>query len=71
MLNLLIEYAQTHGMTIEPGFKPKTVRWAIVCNADGQFLNIQELGNPDDRSNRGRGIPDCHDLYLHEMKAGG
>ncbi len=71
MLNLLIEYAQTHGMTIEPGFKPKTVRWAIVCNADGQFLNIQELGNPDDRSNRGRGFPVCPDLSLPEMKAGG
>jgi CRISPR-associated protein Csd1 len=71
MLNLLIDYAKTHGLTIEPGFKPKTVRWAIVCDKAGRFLNVQELGNSDDKKNRGQIFSVCPDLSQPEMKAGG
>jgi CRISPR-associated protein Csd1 len=71
MLNLLIDYAKTHHLTVEPGFKPKTVRWAIVCSATGHFLNIQELGNPEEKSNRGQTFYVCPDLSQPEMKAGG
>lgn len=72
MLNLLIDYARTNpGITVEPGFKPKTVRWAIVCNDAGHFLNVQELGNPEMENNRGRLFDVCPDLSQPEMKAGG
>lgn len=47
MLNLLIDYATTHGLTIEPGFKPKTVRWAIVCNQHGHYQHVQPIGSAE------------------------
>lgn len=47
MLNLLIDYAKAHGLTIEPGFKPKTIRWAIVCDRNGQYQNVQPIGTED------------------------
>ncbi len=71
MLNLLIDYANTHGLTVEPGFKPKTVRWVIVVDGNGRFLNIQELGDSDDKKNRGQTFAVCPDLSQPEMKAGG
>lgn len=71
MLELLINYARTHGLTIEPGFKPKTVRWAIVCDKDGHFSNVQELGKTDEKYNPGRLFDVCPDLSQSEMKAGG
>jgi CRISPR-associated protein Csd1 len=71
MLSQLVDYAKSSGLTIEPGFKPKTVRWAIVCEQTGQFLNVQELGNPDQKNNRGKTFKICPDLTQPEMKAGG
>ncbi|NTV30059.1 MAG: type I-C CRISPR-associated protein Cas8c/Csd1, partial [Candidatus Omnitrophica bacterium] len=43
----------------------------IVCDQAGNFLNVQELGDPDDKNNRGKLFPVCPDLSLPEMKAGG
>jgi hypothetical protein len=43
MLDLLTKYAHDHGLEAEPGFKPKEVRWAIVCDADANFLEVVEL----------------------------
>jgi CRISPR-associated protein Csd1 len=71
MLDLLIDYAKTHGLTVEPGFKSKTVRWVIVCDAAGHFLGVQKLGNPDDKNNRGQTFNVCPDLSLSEIRAGG
>lgn len=71
MLNLLIDYAKTHGLTIDPGFKPKTIRWAIVCDEAGRFLNVQELGNFDVKNNRGQAFNVCPDFSTPEMRAGG
>ena len=47
MLDLLIHYAKTHGLTIEPGFKSKNVEWAIVFDEQGTYLNVQSLGTED------------------------
>lgn len=71
MLKLLIDYAKTHHLTVEPGFKPKTVRWAIVCGQDGRFLNVQELGDTNAKRNLGQIFTDCPDLSQPEMKRGG
>ena len=71
MLDLLVNYAKTHGITIEPGFKPKTIRWVIICDQAGRFLNVQELGNSSDKNNRGKAFNVCPDLSQPEMKAAG
>mgnify|MGYP005813279155 CR=1 FL=1 len=65
MLHELIAYAEKHLTDSEPGFKTREVRWAIEIDKNGQFLNIQPLGN--DR--RGKLLPRCPDM--HGMNAGG
>ena len=71
MLNLLIQYAKDHGLATEPGFKPKTVRWAMVFDAAGQFLGVQELGDLEAKRNPGRAFAVCPDLSQPELKSGG
>lgn len=71
MLELLVRYAEDHGLVAEPGFKPKRVRWALVFDSRGRFLNVQELGDTAVRRNPGREFSRCPDLSQPEMKAGG
>jgi len=71
MLDLLVRYAHDHGLTARPGFKPKRVRWALVFDRRGRFLNAQELGDVGEKRNAGRQFPCCPDLSQPEMKAGG
>lgn len=71
MLNLLIEYAHKHDLTVEPGFKPKQVRWAIVCDADGNYLQVIELGDKDQDRTNGKRFSKCPDLSQPEMKRAG
>ena len=67
MLNLLIDYAETHKLTIKPGFKSKFVRWAIICNKDGQYQNIQPIGD----DNSGLLFKSVPHLEQPELKRGG
>ena len=71
MLNLLIQYAHDRDVASEPGFKTKQARWAVVCDADGEYLHTMELGDADQKRNPGRTFPLCPDLSLPEMKRGG
>jgi len=73
MLHALIEYANRRGLVIEPGFKAKNVRWAILSASDRTtaLLGVQELGEVGARANRGRLFKRCPDLSQPEMKAGG
>jgi len=71
MLGALIEYAHGHGLKAEAGFKPKDVRWAIVFDDVGRFLNVIELGDTNQKRNRGRTFPVCPDLSQQEMVSGG
>ncbi|MBZ0168592.1 CRISPR-associated protein (Cas_Csd1) [Candidatus Methylomirabilis lanthanidiphila] len=66
MLHHLIEYAQRHGITAEPGFSPKDVRWAIVCDASGRFTEVIPLGE----GKRGRPFSRCPDLTQPELVGG-
>ncbi|MBI2908631.1 MAG: type I-C CRISPR-associated protein Cas8c/Csd1 [Chloroflexi bacterium] len=71
MLKLLADYAHSHGLEVEPGFKPKVVRWAIVFDPDFRFLDVVELGDASLKKNPGRTFPKCPDLSQPEMVAGG
>lgn len=71
MLDLLVKYAADQGLVTEPGFKPKRVRWALVFDGRGRFLNLQELGDADAKNNPGREFGKCPDLSQPELKAGG
>jgi CRISPR-associated protein Csd1 len=70
MLHLLAKYAHDHGLETEPGFKPKEVRWAICCGADGGFLDVIELGDTGSKKNRGQLFAKCPDLSQPELVAG-
>jgi len=61
MLNLVVKYAREH-LDVDPRFAPKWVRWAIVCDPQGQFLGVMELGDPSQRRNRGQRFGKCPDL---------
>ncbi len=71
MLGALIEYARDHGLKAEAGFKPKDVRWAIMFDEDGRFLEVLELGDTEQKRNRGQTFPICPDLNQQEMVSGG
>ncbi len=70
MLDLLVRYAQSQGLVVEPGFAPKDVRWALDFDAGGHFLRVLPLGDPSDRSSRGQRFPKCPDLTQPELTSG-
>jgi CRISPR-associated protein Csd1 len=60
-------YAESRGLTIEPGFAPKSVRWAIWLDEGGQIIDVIDL-----RTEEGdRRFPQCPDLQQGELIAGG
>ncbi|HEX7184993.1 MAG TPA: type I-C CRISPR-associated protein Cas8c/Csd1 [Thermoanaerobaculia bacterium] len=69
MLQPLVSYARGHGLVTEPGFAPKTVRWALVCDSQGKFLEVLDLA--DDPKSPGRTFPRCPELSQPEIKRGG
>ncbi|HEX2223012.1 MAG TPA: type I-C CRISPR-associated protein Cas8c/Csd1 [Thermoanaerobaculia bacterium] len=75
MIGSLLDYtrqlAAEEGLTTEPGFAPKAVRWAAVFSADGRFLQATELGDTGQKKNPGRIFPKCPELLQPEMKRGG
>ncbi len=71
MLKLLQDYAEKHDVMIEPGFAPKTVRWAVRFADDGRFIGVTELGDAEAKKNRGMVFLKCPEFSFPEMKAGG
>lgn len=71
MLDLLVKYAEDHELVTEPGFAPKLIKWAIVCKADGSFLDVLELGDTGQKKNPGQLFKQCPDLSQPEMISGG
>jgi len=57
MLHALVEYAKHKGLHAETGFTPKNVRWLIVFNGHGRFLNVHDLADPNTKGSRGRTFP--------------
>lgn len=70
MLNHLVAYAREHLPDAEPGFKPKTARWAAVYSKGGRFLQIVELGDVGQKKNPGRTFARCPDLAQSELVGG-
>ncbi len=71
MLQALVTYAQQQGLLVQRGYTPKDVRWAIDITADGTFLGLIELGNPEQKRNPGIRFNRAPDLAQNEMIAGG
>ena len=68
MLGALLDYARNHELVAEPGFAPKLVRWALVCDAKGRFLEVLDLAL---EGSRGWTFQRCPELSQGEMKRGG
>ena len=70
MLDLLVQYAEDHGLTAGPGFGAKTIRWAIVLDPATGALNVLELGDTEATRNRGETFQRCPDLSQPELVGG-
>jgi CRISPR-associated protein Csd1 len=71
MLHQVVEYAQRQELAAEPGFAPKSARWAILCTASGKYQGLVEVGDTSLKRNPGRHFSKAPDLSQPEMKAGG
>lgn len=71
MLELVAKYAVDQGLTVEPGFTTKTVKWLISFANDGRFVGVQELGDAGDKKNVGLSISGCPEFPGNEMQSGG
>ena len=69
MLGQLVAYARANHLVTEPGFTSKTIRWAIVCDSNGRFLQALDLA--DGPKSPGRLFPRSPELSLPEIKRGG
>lgn len=69
MLGQLVRYARGHNLVAEPGFAPKTIRWALVCDREGKFLEVLDLA--DGPKSPGRTFAKCPELSQPELKGGG
>ena len=67
MLNEILAYAQRSGLSSEPGFTVKTVKWAIIIGGNGQISGIAPLGE----AGKGLSFARSPDLSQGEMIAGG
>jgi len=70
MLDLLVQYAKTHDLAVDPGFAAKTVRWAIVLDPASGSLNVLELGDTEAKRNPGETFQQCPDLTQPELVGG-
>ncbi|GMV23669.1 MAG: hypothetical protein AMXMBFR57_36180 [Acidimicrobiia bacterium] len=71
MLQELLQYARRKELVTEPGFAPKEVRWAVVFDRHGKFLQVLSLAPEGQRKGRGRVFGRAPDLTQPEMKRGG
>ena len=57
MLQQVVNYAKQQKLDAEPGFAPKTARWALLCSSRGEYLGLVELGDISLQKNPGRSFP--------------
>lgn len=70
MIHHLVQYAKDNDLTVEPGFAPKSIRWAVYCDAAGCFLDVVELGDAGSKRNRGLRFGSCPELRQDELVSG-
>lgn len=71
MLHAICEFAEQKGISAEPGFKTKRVRWLLSFNNVGKFTGVVPQTTPGENDARGRLFQRCPDLSQPEIKAGG
>ncbi len=64
MLHELVTYARNEGIHSEPGFTPKSVRWLLVFDNEGQFMEVVDF---KEGKTKGREFHRCPDLSQGEM----
>jgi CRISPR-associated protein Csd1 len=69
MLGPLVHYARSHDLVAEPGFAPKVIRWALVCDSKGKFLQVLDLA--EGLKSPGYTFRKCPELSQPEIKRGG
>lgn len=67
MLHALKEYAESIGLSAEPGFKSKEVKWLILFDDKGKYINVQRIGE----GKAGVLYERCPHLTQPELKSGG
>ena len=70
MLELLIQYADKYGISSEPGFKTKDIKWLLVFDSFGNYIDLVEIGDVQAKNNKGREFQKCPDLSQPEMVSG-
>ncbi len=69
MLHLLADYAQNIGLTAEPGFTAKEIRWGLLFKKDGSFSEVIDLSGGEKRS-KGKNFPICPAVSFSELISG-
>jgi CRISPR-associated protein Csd1 len=69
MLHALKAYALSRDLVAEVGFIPKQVKWSLVFSSSGDFVTVIELGETDQKRNRGQWFTMCPNLSQPAMKA--
>jgi len=65
-----MEYAERHGVDVEPGFLPKVVHWAVRPGAGGDRWDVTPLGDASEGGEGGLLFPRCPHLIQPELVRG-
>jgi CRISPR-associated protein Csd1 len=68
MLHRVREYVERAHIPAEPGFSTRWARFAIVCDAAGNFEKVVELGDASVKNNPGRGFECAPEYTFSEIK---
>lgn len=69
MLRLLAEYARDVGLTAEPGFTAKEIRWSLLFKLDGTFSEVVDLSDGE-KTSKGAVFSICPSLSQGELIGG-
>jgi len=69
MLHLLADYARDVGLTAEPGFTAKEIRWNLLFKEDGTFSGVVDLSGGEKKS-KGLLFSKCPSLSQGELISG-
>lgn len=69
MLHLLADYARNAGLTPEPGFTAKEIRWNLLFKRDGTFSEVVDLSGGEKKS-KGLVFSKCPSLSQGELIGG-
>lgn len=73
MLHELVQYAKDQGLSAEPGFNAKQVRWLLIFDEQGRWTEVQDLSGETKGKVKSKGVlfSKCPDLSQPEMIAAG